>query len=270
MSAMARLQSWTELTSPELAARAGERCAAVLPVGAVEQHGPHLPLGTDAMIAQGIVASAAPLLAADGDVVLLPAQEIGESTEHRSFAGTLSHEAETLLGAWTEIGACLARSGIFKLVIVNGHGGQPGIVDLVAQRLRARYRMLAVRANYMAWPLPRDLAGADPHGHHGGLVETAMMLALHPALVRMDLARDFATRAGDLAARHRRFGRDGRLGFAWQAEDHNPAGVTGRAAAADADTGRILLDHYGRILAELIDDALAFDRPAHFDGARED
>ncbi len=263
---MARVRTWAALTSPDLAGLAGEASVAILPVGAVEQHGPHLPLGADAMIAEGLAARALGRLAGDGAALVLPTQQIGESAEHGSFPGTLSHEAETLLAAWSEIGASLARCGVFKLVIVNAHGGQPQIVDLVAKRLRTRHAMLVVRANYMTWPPPPGLVDDDEraHGHHGGLCETSMMLALRPELVRMDEAADFPSRARSLAARRRRFGHGGRLGFAWRAEDLNPRGVVGNAAAATADLGEALLDHFAGVLAQLIDDALDFDRRAHF------
>ena len=258
---MADVRFWSELNSGDVAALDRARGVAVLPVGAIEQHGPHLPLGTDSIIAEGIVARALGRLPQDLPAFVLPTQAIGHSLEHGDFPGTLSQEAETLLAAWTQIGSSLCDSGIGKLVIFNAHGGQPQIVDLVAQRLRARHGMLVVRANYMAWPLPEGLVEADEqaHGHHGGMVETSLMLALRPDLVRMDQAREFASSARDLAARHRRFGHGGRLGFAWQAQDLNPAGVVGNAAGASAAIGTALLDHHAGRLAELIADAAAFD-----------
>jgi creatinine amidohydrolase len=263
---MAEFHQWTSLTSDDLAALAGEHCVAVLPVGAIEQHGPHLPLGTDMMIADGLVARACAGLEADATVLVLPTQAIGESTEHGAFPGTLSHEAETLLAAWAEIGAALMRSSIHKLVIVNAHGGQPQIVDLVAQRLRARHAMLVVRANYLNWPLPDGMMDADEirHGHHGGQAETSIMLALHPELVRMDKAQNFASSARDLAVHHRRFGHGGSLGFAWQAQDLNPAGVVGNAADATPELGEALLDHFATRLSDVIADASDFDRETHF------
>ena len=263
---MASVHTWTALTSPDVADLAGESSVAVLPVGAVEQHGPHLPLGADATIAEGLAVRALDRLEGDGAALLLPTQHIGESAEHGSFPGTLSHEAETLLAAWCEIGGSLARGGVFKLVIVNAHGGQTQIVDLVAQRLRTRLAMLVVRANYMTWPPPPGLVDDDEraHGHHGGLCETSMMLALRPELVRMEKAADFSSSARSLAARHRRFGHGGRLGFAWRAEDLNPRGVVGNAAAATAELGEALLDHFAGLLARLVDDACEFDRLAHF------
>ncbi len=263
---MAEIRHWAHLTSDELASVAGERSVAVLPVGAMEQHGPHLPLGTDTMIADGLVWHACERLDSGPTVLLLPTQAIGESTEHGAFPGTLSHEAETLLAAWTELGVALSKSGIHKLIIVNAHGGQPQIVDLVAQRLRSRHAMLVVRANYMNWPLPDGLLDDDErrHGHHGGQAETSMMLAFHPDLVKMDRAADFPSNARNLAASHQQFGHGGSLGFAWQAEDLNPQGVVGNAVAASPELGRALLDHHAGRLANMIADASAFDRQAHF------
>lgn len=257
---MAPTRSWLDLTTEEVAALDGAHAVAVLPVGAVEQHGPHLPLGTDTTIAEGLVAAALERLPRDVPALLLPTQAIGHSPEHGAFAGTLELDAETLIAVWTRIGESLARSGVRKLVIVNAHGGQPQVVDLVAQRLRTRHAMLVVRANTMAWPLPDGLVDEDErsHGHHGGLVETSLMLALRPDLVRMEKAEDFASAARDLAARHRRFGHGGRLGFAWQAQDLNPRGVVGNAAAATAELGHRLLDHHATILAALIADAADF------------
>ena len=258
---MARVLSWMELTTEDIAALDPARCVAVLPVGAVEQHGPHLPLGTDTIIAEGIVARALAQVPQGPTLLVLPTQALGHSPEHGAFHGTLSQEAETLLAGWTQIGAGLCRNGVRRMVIFNAHGGQPQIVDLVAQRLRSRHGMLVVRANYMAWPLPAGLI--DPvelaHGHHGGTLETAIMLALRPDLVRLDKVADFPSAARELAVVHRRFGHDGRLGFAWQAQDLNPRGVVGNAAAANAETGERLLAAYAGRLAELIEDAAAFD-----------
>jgi len=257
---MAAIRPWLHLTSEDVARLDRARTVAVLPVGATEQHGRHLPLGTDTAIAEGIVRAAVERLPDETPVVLLPTQAIGTSPEHEDLPGTLSLDAEILLGAWTAIGAGLVRQGLRKLAIVNAHGGQPQVVNLVAQRLRSRHAMLVVRADVTAWPLPDGLVGADElaHGHHGGLVETSIMLALAPELVRMDRAADFASAARRLAARHRRFGHGGRLGFAWQAGDLNPEGVVGNAAAADATVGRRIVEHHAARLSELIADASDF------------
>lgn len=212
------------------------------------------------MIARGLTDRARQHVATPGAVLVLPPLAIGKSSEHTSFTGTLTHEPETLLAMVRQIGADLAASRIHRLVIVNAHGGQPQIVDLAAQDLRDHHAMLVVRANYMTWPLPPHLAGLDPEGHHGGMMETSIMLALHPELVEMASAGAFPSVATLLASRHRRFGQGGRLGFAWRAEDLNPAGVVSRAGEATAALGEELLDHFGQMLGELISDALDIDR----------
>lgn len=257
---MADFHSWETITSPDLQRLAGTRCVAVLAMGATEQHGPHLPLGTDTMIARGLIDRARQHVATPGAVLVLPPLAIGKSSEHTSFPGTLTHEPETLLAMVRQIGAGLAASHIHRLVIVNAHGGQPQIVDLAAQDLRDRHDMLVVRANYMTWLLPAHLSGLDPEGHHGGLMETAIMLALHPDLVALAKARTFPSVATSLASRHRRFGHGGRLGFAWRAEDLNPEGVVGRAGEATVALGEELLDHFGQTLGEFISDALDVNR----------
>ncbi len=256
---MAEFRSWETLTSSALQRLIATRCVAVLAMGATEQHGSHLPLGTDTMIARGLIDRSRQHVDSPGTVLTLPPVAIGKSSEHTSFPGTFTHAPETLLSMIRQIGAGLAASNMRRLVIVNAHGGQPQIVDLAAQDLRDRHDMLVVRANYMTWPLPSHLTGRDPEGHHGGMMETSIMLALHPGLVDMTKAGHFASAATSLASRHRRFGHGGRLGFAWRAEDLNREGVVGRAADATAALGEELLDHYGQILGELISDALDID-----------
>jgi creatinine amidohydrolase len=127
---------WQDLTSAEMRARPMERAVAVLPVAAVEQHGPHLPLGTDAIIAEGYLARAAALVPDDLDVLLLPVQAVGKSDEHLSFPGTLTLTGETALRAWVEIGTAVHRAGCRKLVLVTSHGGNSALIDLVALELR--------------------------------------------------------------------------------------------------------------------------------------
>jgi creatinine amidohydrolase len=166
---------------------------AILPVAAVEQHGPHLPVSVDATINAGLMVRALALLPDDATVLALPMQSVGLSVEHVRFPGTLTLSAETLIAVLTEIGRSVARAGVRRLVVLNSHGGQPQVVEIVCRRLRAD-AMLAVScmASRLGLPpgvsLSRDEAR---HGIHGGLVETSMMLHLRPDLVRMQHAADF-------------------------------------------------------------------------------
>lgn len=257
---------WESLTTEDVRALDSQSrdTIAVLPLAAVEQHGPHLPLGTDAMICDAVLDAAAARLAEGPRVFRLPTQRIGVSPEHESFAGTLSIEPEMALASWVAIGAAVARSGIRKLVVFNSHGGQPGVVDQMAVRLRRSHGMLVTRANIFGLGLPEAaISEAEArHGLHGGLVETSMMLVIRPNLVRMDLARNFKSRDGDIVACSERLSAEGPgIGIGWLAEDLNPAGVTGDAASATVELGEKLLDHHGASLAALLRDVAALDWP---------
>lgn len=254
---------WSELTTVDFADPAIRDAVAILPVAAIEQHGPHLPLGTDAVISQGIVDAALGLLEPDLPALALPIQEIGTSQEHLAFAGTLSFDARTLIRLWTEIAEGVHRAGLRKLLIFNSHGGQAGVPELIAVDLRARLGMVVAWASPGAFGVPPG--AVDPHeaahGLHGGLKETAMLLHLRPDLVRPEAAADFRSEGERMAADYGQLRASGRIGFGWQAQDLNPAGVVGNAAAATPELGRELVRHAAQGLAELIADLVRFELP---------
>ncbi|WP_193182512.1 creatininase family protein [Nisaea sediminum] len=247
---------WGHLTTEEFAALDPSRTLALLPVGATEQHGPHLPLATDILITEAVLAAASERVPDNLMLLILPSQAIGLSPEHMSFVGTLTQAAETLIASWTEIGRSVAAAGVRKLILLNSHGGQPQIVDIVAQRLRSEAGMLAVRANTFRFDIPDGMIDPDEmkHGLHGGQIETALMLAIAPELVRTAKIADFPNSAEARTARSKRLGLSGAGGFAWNAEDLNPSGATGAASRATADQGAALLAAYGQQLADLIAD----------------
>ena len=249
---------WDDLTTEDFRELDAASTVVLFAVSATEQHGPHLPLSTDACIGRGIVARALELAPDDLVILVMHQATVGLSLEHARFPGTLSHDAETLIAAWCQIGDGVAAAGLRKLVFVNSHGGQPQIVDIVAQRLRARHRMLVVRANTFGFGVPPGLfddAEVD-HVLHGGAIETSMMLHLRPDLVRMDKVEDFTSLGqameGEAIAPH------GAAPFAWESGDLNPAGVTGNAAAASAEKGAALIDHLARALVGVLEEARAF------------
>lgn len=247
---------WHELTTREIEALDGTGAIAVLPVAAVEQHGPHLPLATDTIIVDGLVDELVRRASDAPPVLVLPTQAIGHSLEHERYAGTLSVSAETLLAAWLDIARGVARAGTRKLVLLNSHGGQRSLVDLAAVRLRAELGMLAVRASYFALGLPDGLFDADElaNGIHGGEVETSLIMHLRPDLVRDAERRDFGGLAGAMRERYTWLGPERPVGFGWMSQDLDPSGVCGNAARADAERGRQLLEHLGAALAELVDE----------------
>lgn len=251
---------WEHLTTADLAGGVPSQAVALLPVAAVEQHGPHLPLGTDAILTDAVIAAARSQGATAATVLRLPTQRIGLSPEHVAFAGTLSLEAETVIAAWSAIGASVARAGVRKLIILNGHGGQRGLVDVVATRLRVAHGLTTVRATtFQLLGDAVDLgAEEERYGLHGGMLETSMMLAAAPELVRQAAMADFASRAQAWEKGFAALEGEGATGLGWMAQDLNSAGVTGNAAAASPNLGHRIIDAMAARLAAVIEDLAGF------------
>jgi len=250
---------WQDLTSDRLQGVDPKKTIAILPVSAVEQHGPHLPLSTDAVINEGIVDQVLRAVPNTPTVLALPALTIGHSLEHTGFPGTLSSSAETLLALWVDVGRCAARSGIRKLIFLNSHGGQTQLVDIAALRLRAELGMLTVRADYFRLGCPDGLFDAKEliYGIHGGEVETSLMLHLRPDLVRLEALNDFDGLPARLARENTVLGVEEPVGIGWMSQDLNPAGVVGNAAGADAARGSRLLSHLAERLVTLLRETAA-------------
>ncbi|KQU86851.1 creatininase [Variovorax sp. Root318D1] len=247
---------WSQLTTRDFAALDVAATVAVLPLGATEQHGPHLPLGVDTVLADGIVTAALPLLPAELPVLFLPTQQIGLSPEHARFAGTLTLSAETLVRMWNEIGAGVARAGVKKLVLFNAHGGHVGAMDIVARELRAAHGLIVYSVSWFNLPLGDAGAqfGADEHrfGVHAGDIETSMMLALAPQQVRMGEAKNFRSTSEQRAADYAILGNGKSAKLGWAMEDYNPQGAAGNAAAATGVRGQAVVDAAAEQLALLL------------------
>lgn len=256
---------WTELTTADLARADMPTQIAVLPVAAVEQHGPHLPLGTDALIMEGYLERVLSILPTEVPAIFLPIQSIGCSLEHGDFHGTLSLSSQTTLAAWTEIAECVLKTGCRKLVIVNSHGGNSSLVDILARELRARHRCLVVLASWQRFGYPAGLFSAEEttHGIHGGEIETSLMLAFRPDLVRMDEARDFVPASVAMERDFAWLRPSGRpTGFGWMAQDLSADGPAGNAAAAEAAKGEACAAHGADAFVALLRDVEAFDLAA--------
>ena len=250
---------WADLTTRDFAALDVQATIAVLPVAAIEQHGPHLPLAVDTLLVDGIVQATLPLLAPELPVLLLPTQAVGLSPEHERFAGTLTLSPQTLLALWCEIGECVAKSGVRKLLFLNAHGGQVSATDMAARMLRARCELIAYSTSWFNLPIQPVLdaefsAEEQRFGVHGGAIETSMMLALHPALVDMSAARDFVSSSRARAAAFPLLGNGKSAKFGWQMQDVNPAGAAGDAARATAEKGQRVIDAAATQLAVLLDE----------------
>ena len=257
---------WADLTSRHFSQLAASHCidqtVAVLPVAATEQHGPHLPVSVDTTLVDGVIQAALPHLHADLPVLFMPTQQVGKSNEHIRFPGTLTLSAQTLMAVWMELGACVARAGIKKLVLLNSHGGQVSVMDIVARDLRTAHDLIVYSTNWYTLPLGDEVLGLFPptehrFGIHAGDMETSMMLALREKYVDMAQARDFRSSAEERAAKYPILGNGSSAKLGWQVQDYNPQGAAGNAAIATSAKGHALLNAAGvqlaRLLAEVSD-----------------
>jgi len=261
MKSTRRSVYWADLTSEYFSQLDRKNLIAVLPVGATEQHGPHLPMSTDTATIDGVVRAVASRLPESLPALFLPTCPYGKSNEHSLFPGTLTVSASALAQLWMEIGACVAASGVRKLVLFNSHGGQMPVMDIVARDLREQYNMMVVCSHWYTLGLPDNLFGAHElqHGIHAGELETSIMLHLTPDHVRMERAKKFGSLTEVLATegRYLSLGNSGKLG--WQTQDINPEGAAGNAAAGTVEKGRAVVEHVADRFIELLHEVHRFD-----------
>lgn len=242
------------------------RTVAVLPVAAVEQHGPHLPLNVDAALLAGVIDAALPLLPEDVPALFLPPQNVGFSIEHSHYPGTLTLSAPTIMALWNELGACVARAGIRKLLLLNGHGGQVSVMDIVARDLRVHHGLMVYSSSWFSLPLPDDVnaqfsALEHRFGIHAGQIETSMMLHLAPHTVRMDRASHWRSTSQDRAEQFPILGNGRSAKMGWAIEDYHPSGAVGDAAAASAEKGARVVQAAAHSLAQLLEELHALESP---------
>ncbi|WP_433441172.1 creatininase family protein [Nonomuraea sp. CA-141351] len=179
---------WEELTWQEARSTAAERDAVIIPVGAVEQHGPHLPLNVDTLICQAVAQGVSALTG----VPVIPPLSFGVSGSHGDFAGTVALRPETLISVVEDVIDSLHASGVRQFVLLNGHIWNNGSLDVSAEKLRVRHRDSRVRAlGYVTMYPGPEVDGHVTYGRalmHANYFETSVMLHLHPGLVRMDRA----------------------------------------------------------------------------------
>jgi creatinine amidohydrolase len=263
-------RDWMEMGWADIAGAGGDtaRWIAVLPLAAVEQHGPHLPLGVDTYIAEAYLARVRDLLPDELPVTFLPLQRVGISAEHLAFPGTLTFSAATAIAAWTELGQSLARAGLRKLVLVTSHGGNVAAMELVARDLRTRLNMLAVTVGWHRFGSPDGTFSSEErkHGIHGGDIETSLMLAAKPETVRIDTAPNAVPETIAMAAEFKWLGAYRPAGFAWMTQDLHPSGAVGDATLATAAKGDAALAHGAQAFVELLREIDGFDLARLRDG----
>jgi creatinine amidohydrolase len=239
-------RDWADFRAPDFTAIDPLRTIAILPTAAVEQHGPHLPVGTDTIINTHLCRLLAERAPEDLDLRILPVMAVGKSNEHLWAPGTLTLSAATALATWTEIGLSVARAGVRKIVILNSHGGNADLISIVSRELRVQAGMLAVRLGWGAMGMPPGLYSDQEtrFGIHGGDMETSLLLHFRPDTVDMAAARDFRSTAETAPIPP-----IGAVAQAWISSDLNRAGVVGEAHLATAEKGRLTAE---RIVADVI------------------
>jgi creatinine amidohydrolase len=234
---------------------------AVLPLGAHEYHGPHLPLDTDTLIAQGIADRLKEALPQRLDMLFLDADPIGYSIEHSDREGTRSLAFNEAVEGWLDIADNLMQSGVEKLILLNAHGGNSPLLTIVATEARVRFKMLCVTTSWTRFGVPDDVISTSEKALdiHGGAIETSVMLALHPDKVDMSLAQNFPSRQSHFARDFGHLRAYGPHAFGWMMSDLNPDGAAGDATAATAEKGEALIEHAVKGLVELVEDVDRFD-----------
>lgn len=243
------------------AAAVTEPPIAVLPLGAYEQHGPHLPFETDTLIAKGIAARLVQALPEDLAIHLLPVEPVGYSIEHMDVAGTKTLDFDEAVDRWLTLAGDCAATGMRKLLLLNAHGGNSPLLTIVATEARIRFDMLVVATSWTRFGVPQGLIAPEARAVdiHAGDIETSVMLALHPEKVALERARDFPSRQGLFERDFTHLRAYGPHAFGWKMSDLNPDGAAGNAAAATAAKGEAILDHAVSGLVALLKDIRAFD-----------
>jgi creatinine amidohydrolase len=252
---------WADMSWPEFEAADMARTIAVLPIAAIEQHGPHLPVGVDTFIMEGYLRASVARLPHDLPVLFLPVQTIGKSNEHSDYPGTLTLSAQTALNAWTEIGASVRRAGCRKLIFINSHGGNVPVIDIVARELRVRHGMLVVAASWHRFGYPDGLFAAPErsHGIHAGDVETSLMLHFRTDRVKPEEMQNFVPTSVEMEQNFTWLRAIQPVGFGWMSQDLSTPGAMGNSAAASAAKGEAAADYGATAFVELLRDVEAFD-----------
>lgn len=232
----------------------------IQPIGAIEQHGPHLPIVVDAAIATAVVGQALSQLDDAIAAYALPTLCYGKSNEHAQFPGTITLSATTLMAVLTETAQSLYKSGFRKLILINAHGGQPQVLEIVARDLRQQYPDLMVFPHFV-WGAPhqaKEIVGAEEYeqGIHAGDVETSVMLTLMSEQIEMDKAvREFPVPF----APENLLSLEGNLPTAWMMQDLSRSGVVGDATVASAEKGKAILDSVAAGWVKVFEEIYRFD-----------
>ncbi len=239
-----------------------ENVVIIQPVGAIEQHGPHLPIIVDAAISMGVLGKALEGLSTNIPAYALPCLYYGKSNEHWGFPGTITLSVETLLRVLTEVGESIYRAGFRKLILMNSHGGQPQIMEIIARDLHQEYGDFSVFPLF-TWRVPhnaKELLTPQEleYGIHAGDAETSIILSLLPQQVKMDKAvKEYPPELPPDSL----LSMEGKLPYAWLTKELSASGVMGDATTATKEKGDKLLESVAQGWMKVIEDVYRFQQP---------
>ncbi|PSL19150.1 creatinine amidohydrolase [Shimia abyssi] len=252
---------WTDFKAPDFLGLP-ERTIAILPLGATEQHGPHLPVSVDSDLASAVADRSRAHWHPETSALILPTLTITKSNEHSAHPGTLCLSADTLLAVLRDLGDSLARTGISRLAMLNGHGGNTAVLEIACREMRLAHSMITAHGSWFGFAEwdgvvdPEDAA----HDLHGGDTETSPMLAVSPDRVDMSKAQNFRSKGRGWQESGRWIGLNGQaMRPGWVIDDLNAFGACGDASVATAEKGEVLLGSAARNFAGFLREFAQFD-----------
>ena len=231
------------------------RSTIIWPFGAVEQHGPHLPLATDGIFVDEIICEVLKLIPSNKPIKKLPTQYFGFSPEHKGFDGTISLSSKLMTLMIKEVGVQLADMGFKRLILINAHGGQISLLNTAARELRSIAPNLSVFPCFL-WSGVDGLSRLLPkneinNGLHASLAETSLMMALKPELVG-----DERPSEGIQSQIPEGWSLEGNAPMAWFTEDISKSGVIGDSKGSTIELGKslksLLVDHWYKLILNLM------------------
>ena len=241
-----------------------ENVVIIQPIGAIEQHGHHLPIAVDSAISLGVLGKALEKLEDRVAAYALPCLYYGKSNEHYGFPGTVTLSAETLLSLIKEVAASIYKAGFRKLILMNSHGGQPQIMEIAARDIHQENPDFDVFP-FFTWRVPnitKSLLSPEEleYGIHAGDAETSLMLALLPEQVKMDLAvKEYPQNLPQDSL----LTMEGKLPFAWLTKEISDTGVIGDATIASKEKGNKILASLAEGWVLAIEDVYRFRNSSH-------
>ncbi len=257
------VEFWMNMISEDIQGLDKERSIVLLPISAVEQHGHHLPVGTDSIILEGLLQKFAADKKFEGSNVLIgPQLFVGKSNEHMGFAGTMTYTAKTLYDILDELAGSIVHNGFKRLLLTNSHGGNTDLLNLISRDLRIKYGMEVYVFDWWFTSFWQELLNTEkesesPYGvFHACELETSLMLALSPDTVDMSRIVD---ETPDKMFEHNNYvSLFGPVNMGWETKDVTKSGVIGTPSMANAEKGEKMLDYAVEKLSGIVGELLDF------------